>query len=175
MSNLKDQLDKVIPPYQRPSNVGPMNVVTWPYYHDVSFDLGTNPTWTSSSSQTRNFQVSQEAGFLLMAVGRNAWDSSHAGDLAPLQIEIRDRQSTRVFNDRPMPIQNIGKKKDPTVFPTPMLIAPNAIIEVIASSWVDSTVSMPTVGIGKFDLFFFGYRIRIEDLNKVQSTVFGGF
>jgi hypothetical protein len=173
MADLKSQIDSKIPAYQRPSNVGKISAVTWPYFHNAAFDFGVNPTWSTATKLTRSFQISQEAAFLLAAIGRDSADSNSGGDAAPLQFEIRDRQSSRVFNDRPVPIQNLGKKYRPTILPTPMLMYPNAFVDVTMTSWLLPGDNMASVGNGHFDIYFFGYRIRVEDLGKVQSTIFG--
>lgn len=171
VATLKSNLAQVIPPYMMPGNVGGYNKVTWPYWFQVNFDFGANPTWSPSTRQTQSFQVTQEAAFLLMAISRKSYGYSTASELAPLQVEIRDRQSSRQFNDRPIPLQMIGKKSRPSVLPTPLLVMPNAFLDVTASSWI--TGSQATVGTGKLQLSFFGYRIRVEDADKVMSTIFG--
>jgi hypothetical protein len=170
--NLYEQLKQFLPKSMLPGNIGDIDKVTWPFWYTASFDLGINPTLGQATKQVRSFQVSNEAAFLLMAIGRKAWDASLAGDLAPLQIDIRDRQSSRQFNDRSIPIQQIGKKYRKSVLPTPMLIYPNAFIDVTMSSWL--TADMATVGNGKHEFYFFGYRIRGEDMTKMLSSVFGG-
>ena len=106
-----------------------------------------------------------------MSISRKSYGYSTSSELAPLQVEIRDRQSSRQFNDRPIPMQMIGKKSRPTVLPTPLLIMPNAFIDVTVSSWL--TGSQATVGSGKMQFSFYGYRIRVEDADKVMSTIFG--
>lgn len=169
--NILEQLKQLLPPNLVPGNVGDIDKVTWQFFFPLTFDFGINPTYTSGTRQVQSFQVSNEAAFLLMAIGRKAWDDSIAGDASPLQVEIRDRQSSRQFNDRPIPLQMIGKKSRKTILPTPMLIAPNAFIDATITSWVTS--DMPTVGNGKHELSFFGYRIRGEDMNKMYSSVFG--
>lgn len=169
--NLLEQLKQIVPAHLLPGNVGDIDKVTWQFFYPITFDFGLNPTYTTGTKQVQNFQVSNEAAFLLMAIGRKAWDNTNASDLAPLQIEIRDRQSSRQFNDRPIPLQMIGKKSRRTVIPTPMLIAPNAFIDVTMTSFV--TADMPTTGIGKHELYFFGYRIRGEDMNKLYANIFG--
>lgn len=171
VSDLKQNLMRALPAHLVPGNVGSFNKVTWPFWYQVNFDFGTNPSWSSSTRQTQSFQNTQEAAFLLMSISRKSYSYTTASDLAPLQIEIRDRQSSRQFNDRPIPLQMFGKRSHPTVLPTPMLIMPNAFIDVIASSWVD--VTQATTGNGKFQLSFFGYRIRTEDASKVLSSIFG--
>lgn len=169
--NLRDKLASFLPPYMVPGNVGHINQVTWPFWESVSFDFGANPTWSPSTRQVKSFQVTQEAGWLVTHLARKSYGYNTASELAPLQIQIVDRQSSRQFNDRPIPIQMIGKRSKPTVLPTPMLVMPNAFIDVTMTSWSDG--SMTTTGTGKMDLIIFGYRIRIADQNKVLSTVFG--
>lgn len=173
--NTLEILKKFLPANLLPGNVGDIDKVTWPFWFPLTFNFGTNPTYNSATRQLQSYQVSNEAGFLLMSIGRKAWDGSIAGDLAPLQVEIRDRQSSRQFNDRPIPIQMIGKKSRRTVLPTPMLISPNAFLDVTMTSWVPDTglLSMPTVGNGRHELSFFGYRIRGEDMNKMYASIFG--
>lgn len=169
--NLAEYLNGTVPPKLRAGNVGNIDKVTWQFWYPLVFDFGINPTYSTSTKQVKAFQVSNEAAFLLMAIGRKAWDDTIASDLAPLQIELRDRQSSRQFNDRPIPLQMIGKKSRRTVLPTPMLIAPNAFLDATMTSFVQA--DMPTVGIGKHELYFFGYRIRGEDMNKMYASIFG--
>lgn len=169
---LKQHLKKLLPPGMVPGNVGHVNEVMWPFFHVLQFDFGTNPTYGPTTTQSRSFQVTQEACLLLSKITRKSYDYSNASDLAPLSITIRDRQSSRQLNDRPIPIQMIGKKSRPTVLPTPYLIMPNAFIEVEVRSWL-TAAQTASVGSGKFDLVFEGYRIRIEDQDKVLSTIFG--
>ena len=172
MSSLHDTLKAFLPSYMMPGNVGQINKVTWPFWEVVTFDFGVNPTWSNATRQTKSFQVTQEAGFLLTGVSRKSYGYNIASDLGPLQVELRDRQSSRQFNDRPIPLQMFGKRSRPSVLPTPMLLLPNAFVDVIATSWL-TTSTMTTVGTGKFDLVFHGYRIRVEDQDKVLSTIFG--
>jgi hypothetical protein len=170
---LKSSLAKIIPPHMMPGNVGGYNKVTWPFWNQVNFDFGTNPTWSSNTRSTQSYQVSQESAFLLMAISRKTYSYTTASELAPIQFEIRDRQSSRQLNDAPIPLQAIGKKSKPTILPTPMLIMPNAFIDVTITSWLPVGVSQATTGTGKIQISFFGYRIRVEDADKILSSVFG--
>lgn len=160
-----------LPARMRPSNVGNIDKVTWPFYFTLTFDFGTNPTYGPNTKQVQSFQVSNEAAYLLRIIGRKPWDSTNASDLAPLQIELRDRQSSRQFNDRPIPLQNIGKKFLPSELSTPMILAPNAFFEVTMTSWL--LANQASVGIGKHEIYFSGYRIRAEDMKKTYSAIFG--
>jgi len=162
-----------LPANMRPGNVGDYNSVTWPMWYQVNFDFGTNPSYTSNTRQTQNFQNTQEAGFLLMAISRKHYGYDTASALAPLQVEIRDRQSSRQFNNNPIPLPMFGRRSHPTVMPTPMFFAPNAFVDVTCTSWMASGNTMATTGSGKFQLSFFGYRVRVEDADKVMSSIFG--
>jgi hypothetical protein len=173
VGNLKRTLNEILPPHMRPGNVGNLNSVTWPMWYQVDFDFGTNPSYTSNSRQTQSFQNTQEAAFLMMAISRKHYGYDEASALAPLQIEMRDRQSSRQFNNNPIPIQMIGRRNHPTTMPTPMLIMPNAAMDVTANTWLAAGNTMATTGSGKFQLCFFGYRIRVEDSQKVLSAIFG--
>jgi len=169
---LKQHLKRLLPPGMVPGNVGHINEVMWPFYHVLSFDFGVNPTYGPTTTQTKSFQVTQEACLLLSKITRKSYSYDNSSDLAPLTMTLRDRQSSRQLNDRPIPIQMIGKKSRPTVLPTPYLIMPNAFIEVEIRSWLTADQAAST-GTGKFDFVFEGYRIRIEDQDKVLSTIFG--
>jgi hypothetical protein len=170
-----------VPQRLMPWNVGHLNHVAWPFYHAVEFDLSNtnvNPNWPAISNTLRvesSFQVSQESAFIFEAISRHADDYNEpSGDLGPLQIEIRDRQSSRFFNNAPIPIQGIGADRWPTYLATPFLIMPNAFIDVIMSSWLATGVSIEASqdATGKHQFVFHGYRIRIEDANKVLSSIF---
>lgn len=172
-TSLEKELRGKLPPYLKPGNVGSYNKVTWPFWSPVSFDFGVNPTYGPTTRQTRSFQVSQEAALLLMGITRSSEDYTVASALAPLQIDIKDRQSSRQFNDLPIPLQAIPKDGRQAPLPTPLLLMPNAFIDIVASSWLAAPAAA-SVGSGKFSLVFFGYRIRTEDAGKVLSSVFGG-
>lgn len=171
---LKKTLSAILPSHMLPGNVGDVNSVAWPFYFSIPFDFGTDPTLTSLSRIQNSVQVTQEAGFLLLGVSKN-FDSqdSESGFLGPYQIDVRDNQSTRQFNDKPIPLQMIGENSLPTEFVTPLLFVPNASIQVVASTWLNTGESMATVGSGKFEICLFGLRIRIEDAGSVLSTIFG--
>ena len=172
--NLRDSMGSFVPPHLMPGNVGPLNCVVWPFWFPVNFDFGTNPTITGGqTSQTQTFQVTQEASILLIGVARQADAYSTAGHLGPWNITIRDNQSSRQFNDTPVPIQMISYAAGlPTQLPTAMLLMPNATIAVVMSNWLPAGFAQTTVGSGAHQFSFFGYRVRIEDSEKVMGSVF---
>ena len=169
--SLEQTLKSIVPGYMMPTNVGDINQVSWPFYHVVDFDFGTDPTYGPTTRQTQSFQVTQEAAFIITKFSVKSFSDTTSGELAPLSIRMIDRQSSRQFNDLAIPIQMLGGKSYPTVFPTPMLIMPNAFMDFTMESWL--TASQATTGSGKFQLMIEGYRIRLGDMTKVLSTIFG--
>lgn len=176
--NLYNKLAKILPEHLIPSNVGPVNNVQWPFHFSVDFDLTTTPDWPNITANTKlisSFQVTQESAFIFMSITRYADDYNVAGDLGPLSVEFRDRQSSRFFNNAPIPIQMIGRKAWPTLLPTPFIIMPNAIFDIELTSHLAQGVSQatPNGSTGIHQITFSGYRIRVEDADKVLSSVFG--
>lgn len=170
---LKNSLLGNLPSHMVPGNVGGINEVTWPFLFQINLDIGNNPTIIDSSITRGSFQVDQEAAFLLMSISRshstNAAGQS-ATALAPLQVEIIDRQSSRRFNNAPMPLQMIGQNSCPSIMPTPMYVMPNAFIDFVVSGI--PAAAQDVTGSGQFQLSFYGYRIRTDDAGKVLSTIF---
>lgn len=171
MSRLEAELLKKIPSSLVPGNVGNYYDVAWPFTYTVNFNFGTNPTYGPLTNQTQSFQVTQEAAFILGGITRKCYSGSTSGELAPLQIMIRDRQSTRQFMDLPIPLQAIAKKTPPSMWEVPLIIMPNAFIDITLTSF--QTVPQATVGSGQINLSFIGYRTRTSDIEKVLSTVYG--
>lgn len=173
--NLRQSLGEFVPPHLMPGNVGPLNAVVWPFWFPIDFDYGDNYTIKGGGQDLQNqtFQVTQEAAMLLVAVTRQADTYGTAGHLGPWAFTVRDNQSSRQFNDAPIPVQMISRMGGlPTKLPTAMLLMPNAQIQVQMNSWVPAGTNQPTVGSSHMQLNFFGYRIRIEDTAKVMSSVF---
>lgn len=173
VKNLKNSLFGALPNHMMPGNVGGINEVTWPFLFQVNIDMGTNPSIIDSTFARGFFQVDQEAALLLMAVSR-AHETDETGQsatiLAPLQVEFIDRQSSRRFNNAPMPLQMIGQNSCPSILPTPMYVQPNAFLDVVVNGI--PTTAQDFNGSGEFQLSFFGYRIRTDDAGKVLSTIF---
>lgn len=171
MSALQKKLLKILPSGLVPSNVGEYYSVAWPFTYTIDFDFGTNPTYGPATSQTQSFQNTQEAAFIFTQISRKSDDYSTSGELAPLQLTIKDRQSTRQFNDQPVPIQIIPKKSPYLTLEVPLIILPNAFIDFIVSSWLPA--NQATVGTSKHSFFLKGYRTRTEDIGTVLSTIYG--
>jgi hypothetical protein len=173
VKSLQESLMGNLPTHMIPGNVGGINEVTWPFLFQINLNLGQDPTIIDSSFVRGSFQVDQEAAFLMMSISRahNVDANGQSATInAPLQVEIIDRQSSRRFNNAPMPLQMIGQNSCPSIMPTPMFVQPNAFIDFIVSGIPASPVSYN--GSGSFQLSFYGYRIRTDDAGKVLSTIF---
>lgn len=170
IKKLKDQLNETLPSYMIPSNVGGIDSVQWPFLFSIDFDLGTDPAFNFSLRQTRSFQVTQEAGFLIMSISHYALNSSE-NRYAPLELDIIDRQSSRRFMNSAIPVQTLGYLGLATVLPTPMLVMPNAGLDLTLSSMINTGVTY--TGQIKHQFTFFGYRVRIDNAENVLSTIFG--
>lgn len=169
---LRDHLENILPPSLIPSNVGNIDSVAWPFWYQFDFDFGTNPTLSVNLRQTQSVQVTQEAGFLMMAISRDSEETSLAGNLGPWTIEsIRDRQSSRQFNNQPVNFQTLGERSNPSVFPTPMLFFPNAFIDITMGCF--QPTPNPVVGQARHQISVFGYRVRMGDDQRILSTIFG--
>lgn len=170
--SLREHLEQILPPDLIPANVGNIDSVAWPFWYQFDFDFGTNPTLANTLRQTQSVQVTQEAGFLMLGISRDSEETSLAGNLGPWTIEsIRDRQSSRQFNDRPVNFQNIGTKSNLTVFPTPMLFFPNAFIDLTMGCF--QPTPNPVIGEAVHQISIFGYRVRMGDDQRILSTIFG--
>jgi hypothetical protein len=171
--SLHNHLKKLLPEHMVPGNVGGLNRVQWPFFHVFDFDFGDDPTLQKPNSEIlASFQVTQEAALLLMALSWSPYSNTASGLKGPYNVEIRDRQSSRQFNEAPIPLQMFGRRSQPTILPTPMLIMPNAFLDATMRVW--NTTPLTTVGSGKHQISVFGYRIRPKDAGKIMSLLFKG-
>lgn len=184
MSKLEDNLLASVPSGLVPGNVGKFDDVCWPFDYTVAFNFGDNPSYgpalpvagqqnttATPSGGVNSFQVTQEAAFICGSISRKCFSGTTSGELAPLQMIIRDRQSTRQFMDFAIPIQGIAKKTPPTIWELPLIFMPNAFVDVIVTSWLPA--AQATLGSGRMVFTFSGYRTRTQDIGTVLSTVFG--
>lgn len=171
-SEFQKHLSQYVPSRLMPTNVGKVSRVAWPFSYAFNFDFGTDPTYTSATRQTQSVQVTQEAAFIVTHMSLAARDNTEASLRAPLQIDIRDNQSTRFLNDVSIPIQMLGRDSNPTPLETGYLVMPNASLSVICSSWVPDGETNTTVGSGRFQIALFGVRVRVSDFGMVlQQTI----
>lgn len=170
--SLKEHLEQILPASLVPANVGNIDSVAWPFWYQFDFNFGVNPTLSTNLRQTQSIQVTQEAGFLMMGISRDSEETSLAGSLGPWTIEsIRDRQSSRQFNNQPINFQALGEKSNLTVFPTPLLFFPNAFIDITMSCFQQTP--NPVIGNAQHQISVFGYRVRMGDDQRILSTIFG--
>lgn len=178
-----DQLKaKGIPPHMMPGNVGENKKVHWPFMFNVEFDLGADPVFSAASRQQKFFQVTQEAGFLLCGISRAHNVTGSGGNLAPLGIEIRDRQSARQLNNAPIPIQTIGKHSRYLPIHEPFWIPPNAYVDITLSYLGDTATDVNSTGgeNSRVSLTFWGYRMRdprtgLGGTNVSKAAALAGF
>lgn len=181
---LEDNLLAAVPSGLIPGNVGELSDVCWPFDFTVSYNFGDNPTYgptvpnpailnapATPTGGLASFQVTQEAAFIMGWVSRKCYSGTVSGELAPLQVQIRDRQSTRQFMDIPIPLQAIAKKTPPTILEVPLIFMPSAFVDILISSWLPA--AQASLGSGVVELTFGGYRTRTQDIGTVLSTVFG--
>lgn len=168
---VRDELLSKIPRHMMPGNVGDTNKVIWPFHFTVEFDFGANPVWSSATRATKFFQVTQDAGFLLCGVARTSSSFDAGSELAPLGLDIRDRQSARQFNNSPIPIQMIGRSSKYTQFHEPLWINPSAFVDVTLSSLLNTATIANTSASAKITLTFFGYRMRSGGKTEMGTTV----
>jgi hypothetical protein len=140
-----------------------------PYWYQVDFDFGVNPALTAATRQTQSFQITQDAGFLLTTISWDAEDYTTASRLGPYVVEFRDRQSSRLFNNAPIPVQHIGTRSNPTKLIVPMLMMPAAFFDVTMSTFA---LAQATVGTGKHQFSFGGMRVKVADFDKILGTMF---
>lgn len=168
---LEENILASIPSGLIPGNVGPYDSIAWPFSYTVNFDFGADGTWGPDTFQRQSFQVTQEAAFICGEISRKCLNGGPGGELAPLQMLIKDRQSTRQFMDFAIPIQAIAKKTPPTVWEVPLIFMPSAFVDIEMTSWAE--VAQTYGGNSRMSFTFSGYRTRTKDIGTVLSTIFG--
>lgn len=172
-SQQQDMRLQVLPEYMKPSNIGAHEDVMWPFWYAVEFAFGESPTWRDTTRVQGSFNVTQEAGFLLLGISRDAVSYGTAGELAPLQVQFQDRQSTRQFCNRPVSLLQFGKSAKPTWLPIPMYLVPNTYLDVTLTSMLPpGQTSQITTGNGLHTFIFFGYRCRRLSEKMMQDLIF---
>jgi len=166
---LYEELKAKLPSSLMPGNVGTVDIVTWDYVFPITFNLGNNPKIGPGFRVTQFFQVQQEAAFILKNISWTA--NTQDAYLAPLAIELRDRQSSRFFQNTPIPLQSYGDRYLPTQLDSPLYIAPNAFVDVTLTTWIPTDVNL--VGPISYTFSFRGVRIRVKDAADVLGNVFG--
>lgn len=169
-NDLVSNLGKILPPHVAPKNIGRFDDLMWDYFFPVQFDFGEDPTYGELTRKANDFIVNQEGSFLLFGISRVYQDVGNAGLGAPLLVDIESNQTDKRFNDIQFPIQNIGDKGRPTLFPTPLLIQKNTSVRITLTSWLSEDLT--TTGSGLHELMFFGLKVRNEETLKLLQTMF---
>lgn len=164
-----------------PGNVGQLNEVIWPFYYTARDQDRDIPTLAPGTSVLSSYTVTQEAAFVIMSyqkavflVDPQTGDVSYIDPGQPdaaaksngLSVSFRDAQSSRVFNDEPTDINQLGFWKKPTVLQAPMLLLPNSTFEVDYSNDDDNNTY-------RVMMTYQGYRIRIDHAKDLLSTIVG--
>lgn len=169
---LAASLRHILPYYLYPSNVGAIEQVRWPFDYTFDFDFGTNPTLTATTSQSQIIEVTQEAAVIITSISFDGEDNSGASFRGPYQVNLIDNQSSRQLNERPIPVQAIGRRSNPTKLSTGYLVMPNSSITMEVNTWIPAGISVPTVGEGKMSFVVHGFRMRVDDFRSVLSATF---
>jgi hypothetical protein len=172
---LFEDLAGKLPPDLMPGNVGTMASVRWNFDFPLRFEIKAGETVFSNATLLQAaFQVPQEAALILthMAVSFQPLPGTNVTPAnAPLHIEIRDRQSSRQFMSKPLPIQAIGSGRFPTILPAKMIFMPTAFVDVEMRSFADGTYDYANMT-GFVNMVCYGVRIRIKDAKNILGTVF---
>jgi len=159
----------------RPGNLGDINRVVWPFWFTTS-----KTTVVPNSVAQGNITVTQEAAFIWLGHAKavfleepgsagnynyiDPFQSDASGKSNNLTMTIRDSQSSRVFMNKSIDINQVGSWFYPTILPTPQLILPNSNIEFQFSNNDQDNTYRPYVTI-------YGLRVRIEDAKNILSTL----
>ena len=177
-NDLRSNLEQILPGRMIPKNIGSLSEVVWPFTYELSCELPVdgvsgNTIISGNFFSSDSFQVSREAAFILTSIYRVFRSNDLSGHQAPLQIELIDTQSSRRFNDKPIPLQHIGYQGEPLKLEQPMLIYPNSSLKADFTSWLsnEASIEVPN-GDGKHSIILQGLRIRIEDVDKVFKVLF---
>lgn len=159
----------------RPGNLGDINRVVWPFWFTTS-----KTTLVPNSVSQGNITVTQEAAFIWLGHTKAVFleepgnpgnynyidpeQPDAAGKANNLTMVIRDSQSSRVFMNKSIDLNQVGTWKYPTILPTPQLILPNSNMEFQFSNNDQNNTYRPFVSI-------YGLRVRIEDAQDILSTI----
>lgn len=170
---MQSALDKGLPTYLRPGNVGHLSQVIWPFWFTAPA-----PELVPGASLQTSFSVSLEASFIWMSFTKAIFKKVGGeyfyidpeqvdpalGEANDLYFSLRDSLSSRVLTGQPIPIDMVGRPQFPSVLPTPMMVLPNGNLEIFWSNQHATQTYVPWIT-------FFGYRMRIQDQEQIVSLV----
>lgn len=162
-----------------PGNIGDINSVIWPFYFPTEKPLA--PIAVNETFET-GFSVTQEAAFIFMSFVKTvhqvedfggpgeSWtylDPDIPGPSAPgLTFTLRDGSSSRQLFNTPMNVDLYGNPRFPTIYPRPIMLLPNQVMQVAFTNSQPVNEYFPQITA-------FGYRIRIDQARKLLSLVYG--
>lgn len=174
---LEYNMANALGPLLTPGNIGDINSVIWPFYFTT--DVPDSPLAANETFQT-GFSVTQEAAFIMMSFTKTVYlvegeepdeswtwlDPSLQPSAPGLVFTLRDGSSSRQLFNTPINIDAYGNPKFPTKFPRPVMLLPNQVMQVAFTNTHPTNVYVPM-------LTAFGYRIRIDQAQKLLSLVYG--
>lgn len=179
VENAKDlevNMARNLGPTLSPGNLGDINKIIWPYYFTTEIPDG--PIAPNETFQT-GFSITQEAAFIMMSFTKVVYDGASTpwsyldpntpglSNRAPgLSFTIRDGSSSRQFFNSAIEMGHYGNPRFPTKLPRPIMFLPNQIVQIAFTN------SHPTREYVPF-ITAFGYRMRIEDSQRLLSLVYG--
>lgn len=177
--NLEYNMRNALGPMLTPGNIGDVNSVIWPFYFTT--DVPTSAIGPNETFQT-GFSVTQEAAFVFMSfaktiylvegdlVEEQSWtylDPDNGLPSSPgLTFTLRDGSSSRQLFNTPMLTDHYGHPRYPTKFPRPVMLLPNQVMQIQFANSHASNKYIPLITA-------FGYRIRIDEAQKLLSLVYG--
>jgi hypothetical protein len=174
---LEYNMRNALGPMLMPGNIGDVNSVIWPFYFNT--DVPDEPIAANETFQT-GFSVTQEAAFIMMSFTKvvylssgedpnQSWGYLDQADSQPsapgLTFTFRDGSSSRQFFNTPMNIDLYGNPRFPTKFPRPIMFLPNQVVQIAFTNSHPVNEYVPRISV-------FGYRIRIEDAQRMLSLVY---
>lgn len=176
--NLDYNMRNALGPLLTPGNIGDINSVIWPFYFTT--DVPDSPLAFGETLQT-GFSVTQEAAFIFMSYTKTVYlaegeepnqswtylDPDQQEPSAPgLFFTLRDGSSSRQLFNSPMALDNYGNPRFPSKFPRPVMLLPNQVMQIQFINSHESNLYVPLITA-------FGYRIRIDEAQKLLSLVYG--
>ncbi len=182
---LASDLKRSLPPGLVPGNVGDINQVIWPFWF-----TGSAPVLEPNTTGKSIISITQEAAFIVMSYTKSifkktdivpppappaqSWyyeyidpyQAGATGKIPNLNFSIVDAQSSRVFHNTGLDVNQAGNWFNPTKLINPTLFLPNSTIEI---NWTNSDASETYVPF----ITLLGYRMRISDAQDLLSTIVG--
>lgn len=175
--NLQYNMKNDLSPLLTPGNIGDINSVIWPFYFTT--DVPDSPI-AANETFTTGLSVTQEAAFIFMSFTKtvyqvegdqpnDSWtylDPSDQPSAPGLVFTLRDGSSSRQLFNTPINIDAYGNPRFPTKWPRPIMLLPNQVMQIAFTNTHPLNLYVPFITA-------FGYRIRIDQAQKLLSLVYG--